>query len=448
MFKNSYFKILLILVFLSGGLLAVQAQTAPVSGRVELKKNDGTRVPVQGALIESYRIDIKSTGPSDKTDKKGNFAFAGLPVGARYVLSVSAPGAKPGYYPNVKAGDDKLLITLEEGDGSKWTEAQVREALAGGNTNSGGSEQKASELTAEQKKQQAEYEQKVKEVTAKNEEIKNKTAVVQKSLEAGNAAFKAKDYNTAIASYTEGINADPEYVGSAPILLNNRGIVFKLRAIDEYNTAVKQSDAAAKSEGVAKAKKDLEDSLDSYTKSWTVIKNAPAADVQAVTTAPAAKYEALAGMTEIYRLLAVTKLNTAKAAESKEAFDEYLAVETDPAKKAKAQLTYADIMREAGDSEKAIAGYRAVLATAPDNAEAMAGLGLSLFNAGVVSSDKAQMQEGLNYMTKYIETSPIAPTDSASVKEFKQSVKDAVDYLKNTEKLAPQKVSAGAKKKN
>jgi tetratricopeptide (TPR) repeat protein len=437
----------LTVLFLSASSSLIYAQTAPVTGRIELqKKADGTKVPVAGAVIDVYRVDVKGSLPSGKSDKKGNFTFAGLQLGGRYVFGISAPGAKPGYFPNVKAGDQNLLITLQEGDGSRWTEDQIREALAGGAANTGG--QQATENTAEQKKAQAEYEKKVAEVTAKNEEIKNKTATVQKALEEGNAAIKSKDYDTAITRYSDGINADPEFVGSAPILLINRAIALKLRGIDTYNAAVKQTDAAAKSAGVAKAKQDLEASLDSYTKAWTVIKNAPPADIQNPANVQQTKYDALAGMTEDFRLLAVTKLNTAKAAESKEAFDEYFAVETDPAKKAKAQLTYADIMREAGDSEKAIAGYRAVLATAPDNAEAMAGLGLSLFNAGVVANDKAQMQEGLNYMTKYIEASPIAATDSASVKEFKQSVKDAVDYLKNTEKLAPQKVSAPAKKKS
>jgi len=446
MFRVSNLKVILALLVLCAGSSTALAQTAPVSGRVELQKADGTKVPVQGAVIDVYRIDVKGTFPSGKTDKKGNFSFAGMQLGAKYVFGISAPGAKPGYFPNVKAGDQNLLITLQEGDGSRWTEDQIREAT-GGAGNAGGGQQ-AAEPTAEQKKAQAEYEKKIAEVNAKNEDIKNKTAVVQKSLEAGNAAFKAKDYNTAISSYTEGVNADPEYVGSAPILLINRGIALKLRAIDEFNGAVKQTDAAAKSAGATKAKQDLEDALDSYLKATTIIKNAPPADIQNPQNIQQAKYDALAGATEIFRLLAVTKLDTARAAQSKDTFDEYFTVETDAAKKAKAQLTYADIMREAGDSEKAIAGYRAVLATTPDNADAMAGLGLSLFNAGVVGNDKAQMQEGLNYMTKYIETSPIQATDPQPVKELKQSVKDAVDYLKTTEKLAPQKVSTPAKKKS
>jgi hypothetical protein len=104
MFRKDYFKLILALALIVIGGSVIFAQTAPVSGKVELQKADGTKVPVQGALVEVYRVDIKSTMPSDKTDKKGNFSFAGLPLGATFVLSVSAPGAKPGYLQNVKPG--------------------------------------------------------------------------------------------------------------------------------------------------------------------------------------------------------------------------------------------------------------------------------------------------------------------------------------------------------
>ncbi|MGH9820853.1 MAG: tetratricopeptide repeat protein, partial [Pyrinomonadaceae bacterium] len=122
-------------------------------------------------------------------------------------------------------------------------------------------------------------------------------------------------------------------------------------------------------------------------------------------------------------------------------YNEYFSLETDPVKKVAAQVTLADIYRLAGESDKAIAAYRVVLQSSPDNPEALAGLGLSLFNAGVVANDKAQMQEGLNYMTKYTEIAPITATDTQTQKDFKTSVKEAVEYLKSTEKLAPQKVA-------
>jgi tetratricopeptide (TPR) repeat protein len=443
MFRKDFYRIFLLTVLCLAGATFAAAQTAPITGKVVLKKADNTTVPVEGALVEVFRIDVKATLPSDKTNKKGEFGFAGLPLGARFVLSVSAPGAKPGYLPNVKAGDEKLLITLTEGDGKRWTEQEIRDAIASATT---GDNQQA-QPTEEQKKAQAEYEKKVAEVTAKNKEIESKNTVIQNALKEGNDAFNAKNYDLAISKWTEGINADPTYVGSAPILLNNKGTALKIVGVDSYNRAVKSTDAAEKADLLAKAKASLEGAVDAFANSWNVIKNAPAADIAGQTNLEPTKYAALSGLTDAYRLVVATKLNPAKAADAKDAFDAYTAIETDPAKKAKAQLTYADIMREMGDSEKAIAGYRAVLQTSPDNSDAMAGLGLSLFNAGVVASNKEQMQEGLNYMTKYIETSPISATDSASVKEFKQSVKDAVDYLKNTEKLAPQKVTTPGKRK-
>lgn len=446
MFRKTFFTSLLAALMFLICSAAVFAQNAPVTGRVQLKKSDGSFVPVPGALVEVFRVDIKASYPTAKTDKKGNFAFAGLPLGSTLVLSVSSPGAKPGYLPNVRPGaqSENLLISLDEGDGKRWTEEQIRAAIAEskGSTSTTTSEKQPS---AEDKKAQAEYEKKVAEANTKNEDIKNKNTVIQKSLEEGNAAFKAKDYAGAIAHYTAGINADPEYVGSAPILLNNRAVVLKLRAIDSYNASVKAADPE-KTVGMAKAKDDLEAALDSYNKSWTVLKNAAPADIANPANHEKSKYEAVSGLTEVYRLLVLTKADPAKATESKEAFDAYFQMETDAAKKAKVQLTYADMMRDAGDSAKAIEGYRTVLQNSPDNVEAMAGLGLSLFNAGVVASDKAQMQEGLNYMTKYIESSPIVATDSQSVKEFKQSVKDAVEYLKSQEKLAPQKVTTPKKK--
>jgi tetratricopeptide (TPR) repeat protein len=439
MFRKDCYKFILTLaLFLLGGSVAF-AQTAPVSGKVQMKKADGTVVPVAGALVEVYRVDIKSTLPSDKTDKKGNFSFAGLPLGATFVLSISSPGAKPGYFPNVKPGapgTDKIVVNLEEGDGKRWTEQEIRDALSG--TSATGGEQTAQQ-TEEQKKAQAEYEKKVAEVTAKNKETENKNTIITAALKDGNDAFNAKNYDLAITKYTEGIAADPNYVGSAPVLLNNKGVALKIRGIDEYNRGIKTADAAEKAALLAKAKQDLLDSQASFANSWKVLKEAPASEIQNQANVDKGKYDALVGLTEVYRLVAATKAGTPNAAEAKEAFDEYIKIEPDAAKKAKVQITYGDIMREAGDSEAAIAAYRGVLTTTPDNPDALAGLGLSLFNSGVVANDKAQMQEGLNYMTKFIEVAP-------ETLPLKSSVKDAVDYLKTQEKLAPQKVT-GTKKK-
>jgi hypothetical protein len=148
-----------------------------VRGKVELVKADGTREPVAGAVVEPIRTDAKGKSPSAKTNKKGEFSFAGLQLGQTFALSISAPNIKPALQPGIKAGMENIVITVSEGDGKRWSEDEVRQALVAPATTgaptaaaAGAAEtgnQKPAELTAEQKKAQAEYEKKVAEVTAK-----------------------------------------------------------------------------------------------------------------------------------------------------------------------------------------------------------------------------------------------------------------------------------------
>src|SRR5688500_6493184 len=157
MFRKS---VILFFVVGASALVGI-AQHAPVSGTVELLKADGARAAVADALTEVYRTDIKGGLPAAKTGKKGEFAIAGMPVGGTYTFAVSAPEAAPAIVPNIKAGQEKLLITVSPGTGAKYTEEQARQGAVLAAT--GG------QLTEEQKKAQAEYEAKVKDATSKNE---------------------------------------------------------------------------------------------------------------------------------------------------------------------------------------------------------------------------------------------------------------------------------------
>ena len=127
---------------------------------------------------------------------------------------------------------------------------------------------------------------------------------------------------------------------------------------------------------------------------------------------------------------------------------EYIAMETDPVKKLAAKLTLGDVMRYTGDFEKAVVAYKAVLEEKPDHPDALGSLGLTMYAQGVASvpEDKAKQQEGLNFMQKYTEIAPVAATDSPAVKELKESVKQTVDYLKNQQKMTPQKVATPKKR--
>src|SRR5918998_3379543 len=82
---------------------SASAQQATATGKVTLKQADGTEVPVQGAQVEFHRTDIKQTLKT-KTDKKGEYVYAGLDLGGTYTILVSAPNATPSYSANIRIG--------------------------------------------------------------------------------------------------------------------------------------------------------------------------------------------------------------------------------------------------------------------------------------------------------------------------------------------------------
>ena len=422
---------------LLAGSIAAFAQTAPVTGKVVITKADGSTVPAENALVEVYRTDIKSKMPSDKTNKKGEFSFAGLPLGATYVLSVSAPGAKPGYLPNVKAGNEKLLITLSEGDGKRWTEEEIRAALSGASSEATVATTSSTELTEEQKKAQAERAKLEAEYASKIQKAESQFAVADRSLKDGNAAYQSKNYDIAIVKYEEGIQANPEFVGSAPVLLNNKATALMQRAVDFSNQANKTTDATAKVELINKSKKDFADSVDAYNTSWMVLKKAPAAEISDQQIYEKNKYSALKGLKDTVRYMILTdKVDPAKAPVIATLLGEYFTLETDAAKKAEAETYVGDVYRLAGDSEKAIAEYKKVLEKSPNNADALAGLGLSQVNVGYNadgSINDVMMQEAINNLQRF---SDIAPDNH----KLKTEVKGMVEFLK-TQNFKPQKTT-------
>lgn len=446
MFSRKYFTFFLATVLFLVGNIAAFAQTAPVTGKVELKKADGTTEPVAGALVEVFRTDIKGKLPSSKTSKKGDFSFAGLPLGATFVFSISGTGIKPEIIPNIKAGRENFVITVTEGDGKKWTEDEVRQALAGNSTGAANTTtattSDSGKMTEEQKKAQEERAKLEAEYAEKKKKVENANATIQRALTEGNQAYNSKNYDIAVVKFEEGYQASPDFVGSAPILLNNKGAALRGRAVVVFNENVKSTDAATKSAAMTKVKKDLADAVDAYSKSWTVLKTAPAADITDPKTYEAAKFDTLRGAKDALKLMAATEqVDTTKTDLAKTLIAEYLAIETDQAKKVEAQRVLGDVFLAAGDAENAIVEYKKVLDIEPNDPDALAGLGLSLVNTAYKvdgSIDKAKMQEAVNYLQKFTDVAP-------ATHKYMDDAKGLIASLKKEQNVAPQKTS---KKKN
>jgi tetratricopeptide (TPR) repeat protein len=406
--------------------LVVFAQTAPVRGVVEMTQADGKKVPVVGALIECFRTDIKGKFPGPKTDKKGVFVFAGLPLGGVFTLSVSGQGIAPQIYPNVKAGREDIVISVNAGDGKRLTEDEVRNGTASAVAKSGG----GGELTAEQKKQMAEEQKKIDAIKSNNAKIEENNKLINRVLKEGNDALNVKNYDVAISKYSEGITADATHPG-APVLMTNRAIAYRIRGVERFNTAIKSGGA-----GLEDAKQDFTDSAMSAKTAVELLKNQTApTDPSELTNYKSNLYSANLSYSEGMRLVA-TKVDQTKVADMVTAYQDYFAVETDPLKKAKNQLIFAQALMDAQDFEKATVEFEKVLAENPNDVTALSGAGLCLVNLGYLSNDKAKFQNGANYLARYIE---LAPDSDPVASKYKADAKSLLETLKKEQNVTAQK---------
>src|SRR5262249_55719676 len=141
------------------------------------------------------------------------------------------------------------------------------------------------------------------------------------------------------------------------------------------------------------------------------------------------KYFALSARAEAMRFF-VTKVDATKADDGITAYQEYMAVETDAAKKAKAQLDMAQMLLDSGSADKAIVEFQKIVAEKPDDPDANLGMGLALFSSG----DKAKYQEAANYLQKFVDKAP-------DTHKFKNDAKAVLAELKSTENVVPEKTT-------
>jgi len=410
----------------------VSAQTEQMRGSVKLVGADGKPAPVAGAIIDVWRTDMKADFHT-KSDKKGDWVFAGLPFVGVYTVSVSAPGASPTARSGVKArADQPIEIVLSPGDGKKLTEA---EAVAGKGSsapaNSGGGESTADKAkAAEVAKQNA-------VVVEENKKIDNANKVIGDAFKTGNAALMTKNYDEAIKQYDIGIAADPDHPG-APSLLTNKSTALRARAVDKYNAAISAKDEAGRNAGIASAKQDFTAAADAANKAVDMLKKQPAgADATEQKQHETNKYFALASRAEAMRLFAM-KVDPSKGAEAATAFTEYEAVETDPVKKTKAEKDYAELLfQTAGDQagyEKAIAEFQKILDKNPDDVDALYRVGQALFNIGALNNnDKAKYQEASNYLQRYVDKAPDG--------QLKSEARDLIAVMKQQANITPEKTA-------
>jgi tetratricopeptide (TPR) repeat protein len=388
------------------------AQVGPLRGQVQVKQADGKLAPVPAAQIDVYRTDLPGKFET-KADKKGNFVFAGLPFVGRYLIAISGPGISPYVEPNVRVGGEKdISIIVGPGDGSRLSEADAKKF---GSSTAAAAPTGASESAADKAKRE-ELLKKNAQIMAQNEKNKNINDVVSRTFKAGNDAYVAKHYDEAVTAYDEGLAADTEQ----PALWTNKARALEARAVEKFNKGEKEP-----------AKADMKSAADAAGKAVTLIKAQPTpTDPAEATRFNLNKVVAMSVYADAMRLF-VTNVDKTKASDGVKAYEEYIALETDPKKKESAEAQAAKIMFDANEYDNAFAAYKKILDRNPDDPEALVYSGMTLFNQAYLSNDKAKFQEAANFLQRFIEKAP-------DTHPLKADAKGILDNIKASQNIKPE----------
>jgi len=440
MMARYFYGALAVAILVASASITTFAQVGELRGVVLMQQADGQKVPLAEAQIDVFRMDI--TGKyNTKTNKKGEFVFAGLPFVGTYTVAASHPTATPGFLNGVKVGRDTTYeVVVTPGDGKRLTIDDIKAAGGGTPSAASGGNKGGGSESASDKAKREELLKKNAEIEAGNKKITETNEVIGRTFKAGNEALNAaglaskggnseeaiQQYTAAIAQYDQGLAADPEQ----PAILTNKAVALKARGVERFNTAVrsKNLDDAGKSAMLQSAKDDFKAAAETSTKAVTLLKAQTApTDPAEVQRYNANKYAAMLTNAESMRLY-VSKADGTQADAGLAAYKDYLAVETDPAKKSKAQVDMAQMLFDSGAADKALAEFRSILSAQPDSPEANLGAGLAIYAIG----DKAKFQEAANYLQKFVDVAP----DS---NPLKADAKTILTELKNTENVTPEK---------
>jgi tetratricopeptide (TPR) repeat protein len=447
MISKYFFAVFAVAVLVASATVTTSAQVAELRGHVYMQQADGQKVPLADAVIDVFRTDLNAKY-NTKTNKKGEFVFAGLPFTGTYTVAASHPTASPNFVPGYKVGHDiPCEIVLTPGNGKRLTLEELKTAAP---TNAGGSSSGSSSSaeSAADKAKREELMRKNAEIEASNKKITEANEVIARTFKAGNEALTAataasrannsdeavQKYSDAIGQYDQGLAADADQ----PAILTNKAVALKGRGVEKFNASVRSKtlDDAARAAAIQTAKDDFKAAAEASSKAVTMLK------AQAAPTDPADlqrfnanKYAAMVTNAESMRLF-VSKADPTQADAGLAAYKDYMSVETDPAKKAKAQLDAAQMLLDAGVADKALEEFKAVLATSPDSPEANLGAGLSVYATG----DKTKFQEAANYLQHFVDVAP----DS---NPMKADAKAILSELKASENVTPEKTATPRRKR-
>jgi tetratricopeptide (TPR) repeat protein len=406
-----------------------QGGMVQIEGTVKMKSDDGKGKPVQGAIIDIYRRDIKGSWKDLKTDKNGHYIRLGMTVQGVFMVVISGPGIKPSYVDNVRPGQNPVVdFEAEPGDGQRLTYEEIVKQVGQMKTQTAQPGAAAPPVMSKEEKAKLEAQQKAqKEEYAKNEELQQGFDAALKHFNTGVELKKNKKPEEALSEFEQASKVDPNKHGAlAEVAHRSHAHMAEINSqlgVDLYNQ--KQKDAAKThfEAAVASIKRAIEVA--------GIAKEKEKDKEKAVNADLIVYYDIEAKNVKfLVELFGESKLidDELKDLDKAEALD--------GANKKKLEVFKGDLYRSAGNTDSAVAAYKVVLAADPSNLDALFGAGLSL----LASEDKAKLQESANYLADFVSKAPASDRRVADAKS-------TLDALKNDQKVEAEKPAKRGKAK-
>lgn len=234
--------------------LSAFAQTSSLEG--DVKGDDGA--PLKGALVKIERKDIKGNYKV-KTDKKGHYFHAGLPLGT-YKIIVEVDGRDVDSVDNVRTRlGDPTEVSFDLKQVKQRQEAMSKAAESG-------------QLTKEQERgMSAEQKAALDKAMKEREKALEKNKALNDAFNQGMEALRTKQYDAAVTAFSKASEMDPKqnvvwaqlaesYMGQAATKTGAEHDQIAQKGLDAYGKAIelKPDDAAYHNNfalALAKAKK-------------------------------------------------------------------------------------------------------------------------------------------------------------------------------------------------
>lgn len=172
---------------------------------------------------------------------------------------------------------------------------------------------------------------KVAEAAEKKKQIAENNRKIRQALDEGVKAYDAKNYRLALEKFDEGYNLNPDFWGTAPVMLNNKAMSLIQLGAENYNNALKTS-----KDPKPESKRFFLDAIGFLKLSQEILQTAPPPDDEAGKwQIESTRYVSTKELAQAYRLLALT--DETRAREAIEAFENYIKIEPDASLKANAE---------------------------------------------------------------------------------------------------------------